>query len=572
MSLDPISDAIARGLESADFDLFGPIVENPLPATMSTRVLISLDGTATFAGPNDDVTRYVHAEKGVQLDEGRDGAQQLNPPKIGAGGFDLTNSRGQWSPDNASGLGYQQLRPGTPVSYLADHGTRRPYRSHTRYRAHVPYRGIGRYPLARHVVDDLPETTEIGARRVSIETIGYETILTRAPVTVPLMITPLVSECLTALLNAVSWPLDKRDIAISDTRLLLWWCDERAPWTAMLELLASEGPGMFGIRRDGTFYFENRNYRTTTVRSTISQAVFNDHLAGGRTRYRAHVPYRAHRLYRGRQVGLTYSNLVPANGFKSVYNRATYTTRRRITLPTPVQIYQYGVALTLTAGQVLPLFVRPSDPFINAVTPVLGVDYAVTSGAATVSMTYSSGILAILTLTAGPAGATIDSVVPGTGLQLRAQPMTVASETTVQNSIDASASIAQFSPIPGQNIPLTLPVAGWPEIDTAQAVGVCNAWVLRQQLPRAQASFTIQGSDARHLEQILKRAPSDRVTLVHVLTGRRVDVWINASTIDISGAAGRTVELKVSAERCDGLLGAVWDDPAALWNSAIWSA
>jgi hypothetical protein len=540
-----------------------------LPDVIETEVFASLDGSGDFLGDDDRLLR-VKADSGVTLDEGRDGAQQLNPPKVGAGACELSDEDGRYSPLNAASPYYQRLLPGKPVLYQAKHGTRRLYRSHIPYRSHVYYRGLGVWPLGRHVVDDLEQQAEIGNRRVRLSSLGWETLLTKATVTVALKITPLVSECFTALLDAVNWPTALRDVATSDTRLASWWCDERHPWDAMLELLASEGPGMFGVRRDGTFFFENRNYRAVAARATTSQATFYDRVAGQQTPYRAHLRYRSHRLYRGRVAGLVHANIRPLNPLRSIYNRATYTTRRRTTGALQ-QVYQYGASLTLAANQSMPLFVRPSDPFMNAVSPVAGTDYVVSSGSATVALTYSSGILAILTVTAGASGATIDGVT-SSGLQLRAQPLTVVSETTVENSVDASDSIARYSPIPGRDVPLTYAVQGWPEIEPANAVGVCDAWVLRQQELRPLISFVIQGDDAAHLETVLRLRESDRVTVTDAhLNLSAAELWVNATQFKISGAGGRTVELTVLAEVCDTLTGAIWDrdlwdDPAAVWG------
>lgn len=519
-----------------------------LPATLSADIDLSLDGTGAFTGPYDRLTSDVLGNPGLSLDEGRDGAQQLSPPKVAAGGFELNNESGRYSFEQAGSPYYQLLQPGKPIRYVVSHGEARLYRANALYRDIAYYRGVAPYQLGRHLVDDISQNSAIGARRVHIATLGVETLLTRVPVTVPLMVAPRVDQCVTALLDAAGWPADKRAISIADTTLSFWWCDERTPWNALLELLAAEGPGTFYVDRDGVFHFENRNYRTITSRSTTSQATFRDRETGG--------------------LWFTEFKYVPS--WKNIYNRATYTTRRRVAASVATQIWQYGSALTLTAGQVLALFVRPSDPFLDAVSPVVATDYAVTAGSATVALTYSSGFLAIITITAGGGGATIDSVVPGTGIQLRAKPLTVVSETTVQNSVNAAASIAQFSPIPGANIPLTLQVNGWAEIEPVNAQAVCNSWVLRYQWPRPQVTFSIRNADGAHLEQILKRMPSDRLTLVEAHSGLSADVWINTLALEISNAGGRSVELVVGAEKVDTITGAVWN--ASLWNNvaATW--
>lgn len=519
-----------------------------LPRTLAVNVYVSLDGSGDFDGANDRLTRRVHYQRGVEITEGRNGVQQLNPPAIGAGGFDLRNEDGLANPDRPDSPYYQLLEEGKPVLYQATHGDEGVYDEDADYDEPLYYDGAAVFNLGRHVVDDLSIPTAFGSRRVPVETIGYETVMQRAPVTVALMTNPLVSECFTALLDAVSWPTDKRSIATSDTRLLYWWCDERNPWDAMLELLASEGPGTFGVDRDGIFYFENRNYRTTATRSTTSQATLAD-VDNGTDMY--------------------FTNMEYVRGAKNIKNRATYTTKRRTEGATQ-KIWEYGATLTLSANQTQTLFVRPSDPFTSAVAPVLATDYAVTSGSAVVTLTYTSGFLAIISIVAGGSGVVIDGVT-STGIQLRAKPLTSIADTTILSNVDASASIARYSPIPGQNIPLTLAIDGWPEIDTANAQAVCNAWVLRYMTPRPQVIFDIENADGEMLERILRSRVSDRLTLVNTFLGLSADVWINQDTLTISGAQGRMVRLKIGAEKCDTIEGAVWDvdlwnDPSALWG------
>jgi hypothetical protein len=186
-------------------------------------------------------------------------------------------------------------------------------------------------------------------------------------------------------------------------------------------------------------------------------------------------------------------------------------------------------------------------------------------GTVSVTLNATSGLVAFVTVTATSGTPTV------AGLQLRAQPLTVASETTAQNTVDASTSIATYSPIPGRGIPITLSVSGWPEVDPVTAEAVCNAWVLRYQVPRPLVTVTLRNADAEHVRQILDRMPSDRITLTEANTGLSADVWVNSAQLRISGAGGRVVELVLGCELCDELAGAVWDvslwdDPSAVWG------
>jgi hypothetical protein len=538
-----------------------------LPITPEATVEIDWDGLGTFAGDHDDVTNDADMTDGaaVSWTEGRNGLATLDPPRLREGSLSLLNHDGRYSQERADSPVYQRVTPGKPVRYRVRHGTSRLYRSATAYRAALPYRGRALYEAARHIIDDISQTAEIGGQRVALSTLGIEAVLTRAPVTVALMTAPRVDECFTALLDAVNWPAAKREIAVSDTTLTYWWCDERNPWDAMLDLVNAEGTGTFYVRGD-VFVFENRNFRTTNTRSTTSQATLYDRVDGEAIPYRASVLYRGSRLYRGRTSGLFFTRLDYLPGFKNIYNRATYTTRRRTAGTPGTVIWTYGGTIALSASQVRTIIARPSsgDPFTTAISPALTTDYTIAGGTVTVSLAATNGLVAFITITATSGTPTVS------GLQLRATPLTAAGETTVENTVDASASIAKFSPVPGEDIPITLPVQGWPEIDIPSAEAVCDSWVSRYQEQRPQIPIVIRNADGAHLKLILGTRISDRLTLAETNTGLEADVWVNSKEITLSGQGGRIVEAVFGCELVENVGGSVWDDPAALWNTAIW--
>lgn len=521
-----------------------------VPATLDLTVEISLDGTGDYTGLNDDVTDAVAVEPGIAVDEGREGARALNPPKAPYWGMELHNEDGRYSQENAGGVAYQVLIPGRPTRVTALHGERRAYRSHTLYRDHVPYRGRAPYTIASGGIEDIGQTTEFGRQRVRIESRGTMAVLVHQAVTVAVQANVRTDQAIGLLLDAAGWPSDLRAISVGDTTLAYWWCDERKPWDAILELLASEGPCQLYQDADGVIHFENRNYRTITSRSVTSQASFADVDTGG--------------LW---FVGLSYDP-----GFKNIYNRATYSTRRR-SLGSLQKVWEYGATLTLTANQSVTLIIRPSDgnPFQDAVTPASGTDYTVSAGSlSSVTLSASSGLVAFLTLTAGASGATVVGVT-STGIQLRARPLAVVSETVVQNDVDASASIAKYSPIPGGDVPRTLAVQGWPEIEPVGAQAVCNGWVNRYKEQHPQVSIAIRNADGDHVREILTRQVSDRITLADANTGLAADVWVETKQTRISGAGGRRIECVLGCELVDVLAGAIWDvsewdDPAAVWG------
>jgi len=485
------------------------------------------------------------------------------PPKVPSWGVELHNESAAYSPENAASPVYQLLIPGRPTRLTVLHGEERAYRADELYRADLPYRGLASYTLASGAVDDIHQTTTLGAQRVGIDSLGTMSMLVGQNVTVAVQTSIRTDQAISLLLDAAGWPTALRSIAIGDTTLLYWWCDERSPWTAILELLAAEGPCQLYQTGDGVIHFENRNYRSTAARSSESQATFLDRDDGPTMLYREDRAYSSPDLYRGGLSSLWFTALAYAPGYKQIFNRATYSTKRR-TLGALATIWQYGADLSLSASQSITLIAKPTDPFQNAVTPALTTDYTVAGGTVSVSLSATSGLVAFITVTATSGAPTVSA------LKLRAQPLTVVSETAIQNSVDASASIAKYSPIPGANIPRTLQVQAWPEVDPAMAEAVCNAWVNRYQEQRPQVSIVLRNADADHVRQILDRQVSDRITLVDANTGLSGDVWVETKSTTISGAGGRVIACELGCEKVEELSGAVWD--VSLWDnpSAVW--
>ena len=536
-----------------------------LPGTACTSVLVSWNGDGLFTGPYDAVTADVLGEPGVSVDLGKDGARQLSPPKVSSCDFVLRNDDGQYSQEHAGSPVYQRVLPGRPVRVEVEHGTADAYDTATAYDETDYYDGVGAYAIARTATDDISQSVALGQQTVTMRTLGIETLLLGTTVTIGLMTAPLVSACITAILDAVGWPSGQRAISISDTRLSYWWCDDRSPWDAILELLASEGPCSFYLTAEngGTLHFENRNYRTTATRSTTPQAAFFDRRGSGDAApYDEAAPYDAADAYDGETDVKYFTAMTYDPGFRNIYNAARMTSRTR-TLGALGVIWSYGTTLAPSALGTT-LIIHPNDPFSGAVVPAAGTDYTVAGGTVSMSLSATSGLVAFLTVT------TTSGTPVVSGLQLRAQSLAVTGETTATHTIDTSASIARFSVIPGASIPRVLDVGGWPEISFAGAQAVCDAWVARYQVQRPAVTIEVRNADGAHLTEILRRTVSDRISLRERNSGLAADVWVNSKTITISSGGGRDIRAVLGCEKIDEVAGSRWDAAASLWDTAIW--
>jgi len=540
-----------------------------LPALYAPRVQVDWNNDGSFSGPADDVTLDTAGDPGVTIDTGRDGARALSPPKVPSASFELRNDHGRYSNERGSAPTYQLVRPGTTVVISATYGTTRLYRADGLYRGEsVPYRGIAYWPLARTRIDQASQDATLGAQRVRVATLGASSTLVGRSVTVPLQTSIRTDQAVTLILDAAGWPAGKRSIALGDTTLLYWWADGKSAWDALVEITASEGPGTLYEDNDGVLHWEGRNYRAVTTRSTTPQAAFFDQRVSDGAPYRGPRLYRANRLYRGNAGALYFQTLSYAPGWRTVYARATYATKRRAPGSAGTVVWRYGADIALSAGQVRTLIARPPDPFQSAITPALTTDYTLTSGTATITLDASSGFVAFITIAAGAGGCTVSgpAASPTSGLQLRAQPLAVVSETVVQSSIDPSTAPSVDGAIQ------TLSVTGWPEIDVAMAEGVCNAWVTRYNVPRPQVTISVRAVDAAHFREIVARQVSDRISLRSEATGVAADVWIEAREIIVAGAGGRHLEAVWQCEKVDTVSGFVWDGSTSLWDSAIWGS
>jgi hypothetical protein len=178
-------------------------------------------------------------------------------------------------------------------------------------------------------------------------------------------------------------------------------------------------------------------------------------------------------------------------------------------------------------------------------------------------------VSANIVVTAGGSGAVVDGVTSN-GIQLRAQALTVSSETIIQNNVDASASIAKYAVPVGSNVPKTLEIQGWPETDPAQAEAVCDAWVLRYQGQRPQITVTLKPASSEQVRQMIELRVSDRVTVREEHSGIIIDAWVESKQIHIGTGGFMTCVLGL--EKTDDITGYLWDGVTTLWDTATWGS
>lgn len=287
------------------------------------------------------------------------------------------------------------------------------------------------------------------------------------------------------------------------TTLAWWWLDREDAFSALVAIIASEGPGAL-LYEDGTgaVTFKNRHARILESRFTTAQANYG---AGA-------LPMLADPSY--------------DDGISEVVNVCTVTVRRREAQSLDVVWALEGDPVTLGAGESRTFEARSanSDPFEDAVTPseVAG-DFTVTFGAVTgVSLDRTSGARVAITLTAGPVGATV------TGLRLRAELVPVVSETDITNIVDTTPSQEDHGVRP-------YPLGIRREIDPNVAQDFCDAVVSWYQSGRPRLVFQTLNQTQAALESVLTRDIGDRVHAEVTRRGVDEDFLILQRNDDISG-------------------------------------
>ena len=213
-------------------------------------------------------------------------------------------------------------------------------------------------------------------------------------------------------------------------------------------------------------------------------------------------------------------------------------------------VWQTDATIAVPAGTSVTVIAQSGDPFLNAVTPVAGTDYTLLAGAATASLSRTSGQSTTITLTDSGAGSIV------TGLQLRANPVTVA--RTVQVSVTDTASQAAYG---RRGLPSGIDISGATVEDT---VAVATIFVTRYAQRKPIVTIPVANLNGTRLTQQLARDLSDRIHVTDTETGLDADFFIEQISHATSGH-GRVLTTTFGCEKADATSPAnvfVFDDAA----------
>jgi hypothetical protein len=457
-------------------------------------IRIEIDwGKDGYGSVGDNVTALVRPIQGaVTAEYGRDQVTALAPTVSGRGSIVLDNRDRRFSPRNTASPLYGKLKPARPVRITRTI-------SATDYVLFIGH------------TDDSP-INPTDDKNVSLTLIDSLADFRGQTISTPLYSGIRTGQAIGYILDACGWSSTLRDLDAGATVIPWFWADGKDALTALEEIIRSEGPpALLTIGADGAIVFKDRHHRLLDSTSITSQGTW-------------------------RGSGVLEPVMQKPFSYNESWANIVNTGSASVDVRTPQQLQQVWTADTtigLSNGESRLITVSATDPFFNAVPPVAGVDYVLTSGTVTTALTRTSGGSTTIIITAVGSAAVV------TGLQLRAQPVTVA--YTVQVSASNPDSMTDYG---SRAFPGDLP---WCNPYDAQAVLSTAVAQRAQPLPIISTRFLL-GNNKTKAAAILTRDLSDRVTIIEPETVVNGDFYMESLGHEISDPSGADHAVTVGSE------------------------
>jgi hypothetical protein len=471
---------LVTGGPATDYAEFDNFNVTPVLAEGYT-VAVDWSGDGTFDGDFDNVTRDVLARGPVTFQYGRDQARALSPPMVGSVSFRLCNADRIYSPENPDSPIANDLAPAAPIKaeeVIND----------------------GLYPLMRGRIDDLTVHPDRGDRSMDITGLDDLSLLRGTSISTDLHRAQRTGTLIGVILDTIGWT-GPRDLDLGATFVPWWWLEETDAFTALTDLLASEGPPSIAyVAPDGTFVFRDRHHRLLREESLTSQATF------------------ATRLVDCESPAVTgFSFIEPfeySSGWRDIVNQVVFSVGERAPAAGVAVIWESDDTISLSIGQTMQVEVKASEPFYDAQNLIAGTDI-IFAGVGTVvtSLSRTSGQSLTISITAAGGSVTV------THLQVRARAVPVA--RTVKAAADDSVSIARH----GQR---SYPDGTPPWVNAHDAYAITQLLLAQYAQRRPTVQMRIVSSDLAHHLQVVQRAISDRITIRHGEMGLDADFFIES--------------------------------------------
>lgn len=438
-------------------------------------------GNGTFTDPGDDITDD-ELSGGISIQYGRDQSRQLSPGAAGSMTLAVNNSSRKYSPENAASALYGNLDPARNAQ------------------AKVVFQSTTYY-LFTGRIDDFDVKVSRTDRSVSFSFLDSLALLQGIKLSTPLYQTVRTGQVINTILDAAGWT-GPRDIDYGSTVIPFWWAEGTDAFTAIQDVVKSEGPPAIAYQApDGTFVFRDRHHRLLRSTSSTSQATFAAPRLGDCT---APAVTGFH---------FTDDTFVYSNGWKDIVNSVSFDVDIRQPDLELSAVWSSSDTISLTNGESRVLNVSGSDPFMNAVTPIVGTDFTLSgAGTLTVMLDRTSGASATITITA------VGGSVQVLSMQLRAQAVRVTN--TVKVELQDGVSIGEHGE---KSYPDTAP---WTGPNDALALATLVIQRYSERLPTVQ--LRVVSENPSHWKQVVGRNIGDRITIQYDEMGMDADFFIES--------------------------------------------
>lgn len=477
--------------------------------TGDIKVEIDWDKNGDYSGTGENVTARVRGRiSPVNLSFGRDLSSAFAPSVAGRGGFVLDNRSRDYTSRNSASPLYGHIKPARPVLVTRNYdAVGLDGDAETDVESDVESGVAATFTLFNGHTDDQPLNPDVSAKNVTLSLVDWLADFRGQNISTPLYEGIRSGDAIGYVLDHCNWT-GGRDIDHGGSIFPWWWEDGTDALDALEKIVRSEGPpALITIGVDGEFIFRDRHHRLRLPASNTAQ----DTLTSGATG-NLNLPFTVDEAWR------------------NIINSGQIAVDSR-TMQTPEHVWTFDGLITMQAGEVRTYTASASDPFVNAVAPIVTRDYTLLSGSVATSLNRTSGGSVTITLTA--TGATIIQ-----DLKLQAQLMQVANTTQVTDS--NGTSIDDYGP---RSFPNDLPWAGVRDVEAILGLAID---MHAQPLPVVQARFVIVNSRLLG-EPVLTRDLSDRVHIIESESMLDADFYLESISHQFTSEFDHEVTFELEA-------------------------
>jgi hypothetical protein len=448
----------------------------------------------TFTGTFDEVSNDLRGT--VSVSYGRDQATALSPLVAGRGSAQLDNSLRRYSPKNTGSVLTGLIKPARPVLFQRVIG------------------GVT-YTIFSGHTDRAPINPDVSAKRVGLSLVDWLADFRRPDLSTELYRGLRTGEIVGLILDEVGWT-GGRDLDSGATIVPFWWAENVKAYDMLQQILASEGaPSLLTIDTSGGIVFRDRHHRLTRTASSTVQSTWRGTEFGPQP-----------------LMGLPFS---ADEAWQNVINDVSFTVDERQPEGALSVVWSTDETVFIPASSTVNFNVSTTDPFMDAVAPVEGIDFTLLAGGiASTGLSRTSGASAVLSITATASSTRLK------GLQVRAFNVPVKRQVKVTASDATSITDYESQGLPSGSEPV------WAGRWDAQSLADLYVLQRKQPLTLVTATFRLnRTTEAALAPLILGTDLSDRVRIIEPETQLAHDFFVERITHDVYGKEEHVVTFEL---------------------------